>query len=407
MPELSDALKRAVGEVPPFDSVSLASAVARRRRRRFEGLVAVSTAVVVVVGVVLWRNVPGRGVVVRTQSSTSPSTRPSAPAAGCRGASGSGNSAVPGRAAGAIQMVTNTRGWAVVDNQVVATGDGVHFVVQYHSDEALVSLDAIDSLRVWAVGVSSLFGSTDGGRSWHRLGEPAAPLVMVHFADPLRGWGVAGGALFATTDGGVSWQRQPAPCAVERVCFDTVRDGWLAAGPRVYRTTDSGVHWREVLQFARSSDEWHAADLQCTTGNAAWAYFTQVGGAMSHEGYAAYRCAATGTCSLVIKENYIGAPPGAAPEGPGSYPGPMSAIDDHSAAFVGFTSPAAASMATMVVSDDGRVVSPRPAIGTVAAFAWPVSLSFRSPDLGWLLYRSTTLHILVTRDGGTSWQPAL
>jgi photosystem II stability/assembly factor-like uncharacterized protein len=128
-------------------------------------------------------------------------------------------------------------------------------------------LFALDSRRAWVVrneptaSYASLFGTTNGGRSWRKLQASLPDNGAVTFVDGHRGW-LTSGRLFRTLDGGKTWTRQalPAPkgfkgklLALSRMSFfgrqgevvgeyyDRKRD--LLA---YYRTSDTGAHWRLV-----------------------------------------------------------------------------------------------------------------------------------------------------------------
>jgi photosystem II stability/assembly factor-like uncharacterized protein len=287
-----------------------------------------------------------------------------------------------------IQMTTDQDGWAVLGHNILATTDGHDWNVQARSPEPLIFVDAVDRTHAWVVGASSMLGTTDG-YSWHRLGEPPAPLLMVHFTSASTGWGVAKGALYETVDGGRSWMLERAPCT-ERVCFTNSSNGWIGARNRVFQTSDAGLHWREVLA-APDAQRWHASDLQCTTGNDAWVYMTGEGAASGSMAHTAYHCTPTGNCTEVAV--------------PGSYPGPMSAIDDHTAAFVGYTPPATISMDLAFATDDGRRLSNALPIPGPAQLGFPGGASFRDESLGWVVATLNTREaILVTADGGETWR---
>jgi hypothetical protein len=67
---------------------------------------------------------------------------------------------------------------------------------------------------------TTVIGTTDGGRTWNRLGSLDAPLTTeqatgvteIRFADTQHGWAF-GPALWATADGGATWQPQQLDAA--------------------------------------------------------------------------------------------------------------------------------------------------------------------------------------------------
>jgi photosystem II stability/assembly factor-like uncharacterized protein len=199
-------------------------------------------------------------------------------------------------------MVSARRGWAVGKGVILATTDGTHWEKQYETAEPFIFVNAVDTTHAWAVGQRRLFGTSDGGRHWRELGQPAQPLRSVHFLDPQRGFGVAGfplrvhngvtlpahaRTLVQTNDGGLTWQALAAPCDVESVCFTALDDGRLATSGAVYRSEDAGAHWREALRFPRG-DGWFAT-LQCARPRAAWVLLDGGEGALSHRPYVGYQ----------------------------------------------------------------------------------------------------------------------
>jgi hypothetical protein len=129
-------------------------------------------------------------------------------------------------------------------------------------------------------------------------------------------------------------------------------------------------------------------------------------GATGHEAYVGYRCSSVGGCSIVVRNNFM-APAIAGTGGPGTSPGPFSVIDDHTAAFVGFSAPLAVPMSIMIVSDDGGThgnVWPVHDPSRPPPFT-PAGVSFVSRSTGWLVDTSDSgdAHILATTDGGRTW----
>lgn len=99
----------------------------------------------------------------------------------------------------------------------------------------------------WAVGVTSLLRTTDGGQSWSAMSEPPGhPLVAVQFVSRDRGYGLTTvGALFVTVDGGLAWRALPLPARATALCFTSARVGYVADLPGdVYATADGAATWR-------------------------------------------------------------------------------------------------------------------------------------------------------------------
>jgi photosystem II stability/assembly factor-like uncharacterized protein len=67
-----------------------------------------------------------------------------------------------------------------------------------------------------------LYKTTDGGRSWHRIGDLPKP-GPIDFTSTQAGWLLGGNQIYRTSDGGKTWQRanvcrQPADRTVTLVC---------------------------------------------------------------------------------------------------------------------------------------------------------------------------------------------
>jgi photosystem II stability/assembly factor-like uncharacterized protein len=107
-----------------------------------------------------------------------------------------------------------------------------------------------------------LLHSRDGGRTWHasarRLVDPAFGTDDVGFAIRSRPGDTEMGPVMRTTDGGRSWQRIGGPCVGATgtsLSFPSARHGWLlcmtqpGAGMQpkaVFKTRDAGRRWRLV-----------------------------------------------------------------------------------------------------------------------------------------------------------------
>lgn len=337
----------------------------------------------------------------------SSTTQPAAVSTGCNAGSDQERLADLGLSHAWIQMVSDRRGYAVMGHTIVGTTDGRTWQVRYRAPEDLEFVDAVDATHVWAVGARSLFASTDGGVHW-TVSPRTPPLTRVHFTGDRQGWAVADSVLLRTDDGGRSWRRTTTPCPVDRTCFAGAQHGWIATPGAVYETNDAGAHWTQRLTVRDANDPTVgggvAGDLQCTAGGSAWVLFEGYGAAAGNAPYIGYRCA-NGACVAVVKQNYF-PPPIAGIDGPGSYPGPFSVVDDHTAVFVGNTPPVEQPMTMMLVTDDGRGHGPRLTVpdGT-AQEGGARAVSFTSREVGWILdtVGISVFHILARTNGGRSW----
>ncbi len=97
---------------------------------------------------------------------------------------------------------------------------------------------------LWVVGSSALH-STDGGKTWQ---ERPGLSGGVSFSDPLNGWNANGATYSYTTDGGKTWQQvtpaaPPGGTAVSSLAAVAGGTVWGTTG-RVIKSIDGGGHWR-------------------------------------------------------------------------------------------------------------------------------------------------------------------
>jgi hypothetical protein len=128
---------------------------------------------------------------------------------------------------------------------------------------------------------------------------------------------------------------------------------------------------------------------------------------MEHEPYLAYSTADGRQWRGVLEQQYTESAlrPGVKlPEGPGSYPGPFSAIDPGSAAFVGYTPPIGDGVApVMLASQHGSALTSEGNVGTINE---PLAAAFLSPDQGWVVgenLRTNTFAVESTSNAGRTW----
>ena len=132
-----------------------------------------------------------------------------------------------------------------------------------------VTLDPSDPMNVlaagWTHGVVRVVRSTDAGRTWagsgFGAGNPAAPVVAISgdtaLAGSTYGWG-----LFGSTDGGRSWRRvgPPGVVYVQAVAIapgDAVAYAGIsccAAARGLYKSTDGGRSWQRLTGAPYTAD---------------------------------------------------------------------------------------------------------------------------------------------------------
>ena len=333
-----------------------------------------------------------------------------------------------------MEFVSSEVGWVVGPDAVLATTTGgKEWRDQLDSHEPLLGLDFLNTQDGWVVASSTLYRTTDGGGEWQSLGDPSPPLWSVHFFSPLDGWGIAGsnavawspiedgveappagGSVVVTTDGGQIWRQVNAPPNAESVCFSQAGQGWLGVPGAVYESEDGGLTWQ--LAFSEPGVAGGAADdtfVECAYPSAVWVYFQGRGAALSNKGYASVATTDGVHWQVVIDEAYIeGQRWGlGVPQGPGSYPGPVSVVSTSTAVYLGYSPPVGCGGVEMTVaSQGGTVLGPELPVplNTVASAAfinlqvgWVVGAGFTPPGTG--SCGPSTAEILTTADGGSTW----
>lgn len=130
-------------------------------------------------------------------------------------------------------------------------------------------VDLVSPRVGYAVGVTGLYRTEDGGATWTSLREPTPhPLVWTQFTSADQGYGLTTkGVMVTTTDGGRSWQlgalRRPGTAA----CFASARVGYVtdAAGD-VLVTRDGARSWVVAKHGLGHIEQFYGpwADLSCS-----------------------------------------------------------------------------------------------------------------------------------------------
>jgi len=109
----------------------------------------------------------------------------------------------------------------------------------------------------------------------------------------------------------------------------------------------------------------------------------------------------------VLEESYIESgvrPEVHAPDGPGSYPGPFSAVSPATAVFVGYTPPLGYGAAPVeLVTSGGATLTSE---GNVGGVSVPEAAAFISPSRGWVVGEtlpSGDFVIETTANSGHTW----
>jgi len=384
---------------------------------------------------------------VGTPSRTGSGAGGASPAASCASASAPSAGANAAPALQSIEFVDQSHGWAAGAGRIMATSDGGHaWTRQYAGTAALRQVDFTDAAHGWAVGQGTLMSTGDGGATWTTRPEPmlngqCAAVSAVHFVSPSLGYAIAasadstsagagagsaggaaagaanaGGQLLRTTDGGVTWAPvSGAPANAQAVCFGGPRDGYVGSPGRIWRTTDGGTTWSPTFTEPAASSGQSAGqqagdtpEIECAGQHAAWVLFLGTGAAMLHAPYLAYATRDGHTWRGVMEEAMLESAvrPGLhMPDGPGSEPGPFSAISPDAAAFVGYTPPANGwGAAPLTMATDGGATLNR--AGDVTGVNRPLAAAFLTTTRGWVVgenLKARTFAIVATADAGRTW----
>ena len=308
-----------------------------------------------------------------------------------------------------VAFVDAQTGWASAGRAVETTTDGgTTWHQQYVGQAPIVDLEFVNRSVGWAVTAQALLATTDGGQQWGVLPAPAQPLRHVDFISPRLGWGiVAGGTLWHTSDGGHTWTT-PSPAAhVQSVCFSDASHGWAANGPAVQRTADGGHTWQPMFTAPLGTSFGWSATVRCEGMQVAWVLFAGEIGLAGHEPYVLYRTLDSGQhWQAMLEEQYSspGYPTVHAPQGPGTYPGPLVIVNAATAMFLGWSAAEGGTIEIFRTTNGGRTWKGSVILALRGADPRPFALAFADPTHGWLAtVREGRAAIFATTDGGQSW----
>lgn len=133
-------------------------------------------------------------------------------------------------------------------------------------------LDVVSAQVGFAVGVTALFRTADGGRHWTTMGEPVHhSLVWVGFTSSRYGYGLTTtGKLVETADGGSSWLSSKLNVTGTSACFTSASVGYVTSkAGALYATGDGGKGWTLIEQAPPRVEQFIGpwSDLSCDGPN--------------------------------------------------------------------------------------------------------------------------------------------
>jgi photosystem II stability/assembly factor-like uncharacterized protein len=159
---------------------------------------------------------------------------------------------------------------------VAATKDGGSTWVTSLSDaNGLWGLDVLNATDVWAVGVESLYATTDGGVNWTKVGEPSGTaLVNVQFSGPSTGLGITTqGGLLITSDGGRTWTGPPSPSLASGLadaCTDSTGFEIVDQRGDIWNVGSLSTSPEVTEVFSSSAEADTMAVVSCNADGQAW-----------------------------------------------------------------------------------------------------------------------------------------
>jgi photosystem II stability/assembly factor-like uncharacterized protein len=151
-------------------------------------------------------------------------------------------------------------------------GEVQNTVAVFPNSNEIRALFFIDEQTGWLANELGIYRTEDAGSSWNKqLGLRKSRIESLFFLSQVDGWAAGWAAgedgnenepvLFGTADGGATWHRLnvgPVLGTVEKVFFPDANRGWLLLTQRVralpedsfvYHTLDGGKRWRKVLSI--------------------------------------------------------------------------------------------------------------------------------------------------------------
>lgn len=192
-------------------------------------------------------------------------------------------------------LVISTWGPADIGlSTVEVTRDGGRTWKVVRTFSSKVEISAVRGTRIaFAATPSGLFRTRGAGASWARVSP--RQLEKPSFATPLVGWAVELTGIVSTRDGGRSWRALRGPCrraaTIEATLASPAR-GWVVCGfqpgagqqpKEVWSTRDSGATWRLVNRASPFANRvgrglcvcGYSAGIAMTVSGAGWLWMTR------------------------------------------------------------------------------------------------------------------------------------
>lgn len=314
----------------------------------------------------------------------------------------------------AIDFLTRQVGWAAGSGQIWKTIDGGDQWSRAFEmgSTGFHGIQFLGSENGWVWSNHTVVRTSNGGRTWSRVYHGKKTIITLSMATAYIGYAVLGNnsqtnTLYVTHNAGRQWNSMTIPFKPLSVAFLNPRQGWAVSAHKVWKTMDGGKTWTASDTFASPLPM--AARIRLAGTNAVWVML--VGGSgMSQTSYTVLSHSVGQGWTVRAGKSTAGAGPApdansTAPGAPGLAPGPLFAVSKQRAFLAGAV-PAAGFGTTSIwsTSTQGSGWTQHAPVYGLNGIPGPRSLSFVTPEVGWLVSGSGNTTVFQTVDGGRSWQ---